>query len=182
MASSTAPPLTGGSIRIPARNAGALAGLIALTHGVNDAYTSFLSPLLPRIMEKLGLSIALAATLAMALSLAASLLQPLMGYLADRYGRRLFVILGPLLSATFLSLIGLPSTFWVLILFLLLGGFGSAVFHPPAASLAAGISAGKGSGLRMSVFSLGEAWDGPWVPWRPWDWWDGWAWRASGSP
>lgn len=155
MASSTAPPLTGGSIRIPARNAGALAGLIALTHGVNDAYTSFLSPLLPRIMEKLGLSIALAATLAMALSLAASLLQPLMGYLADRYGRRLFVIVGPLLSATFLSLIGLPSTFWVLILFLLLGGFGSAVFHPPAASLAAGISAGKGSGLRMSVFSLG---------------------------
>ncbi len=126
-----------------------------MAHGVNDAYASFLSPLLPRIMDKLGLSIALAATLAMSLSLAASVLQPLMGYLSDRYGRRIFVVLGPLLSATFLSLMGVPSSFWILVLFLLLGGLGSAVFHPPGASMAARISEGKGSGLRMSVFSLG---------------------------
>jgi FSR family fosmidomycin resistance protein-like MFS transporter len=129
--------------------------LVALAHGVNDAYAAFLSPLLPRIMDKLGLSIALAATLAMTLSLAASLLQPLMGYLSDRYGRRAFVVAGPLLSATFLSLIGLAPTFWVLVACLILGGLGSAVFHPPAASMAARISEGKGSGLRMSVFSLG---------------------------
>jgi len=103
----------------------------------------------------MGLSIALAATLAMTLSLAASLLQPLMGYLSDRYGRRLFVVLGPLLSATFLSLVGVPSSFWVLVAFLLLGGLGSASFHPPGASMAARIGEGKGSGLRMSVFSVG---------------------------
>jgi FSR family fosmidomycin resistance protein-like MFS transporter len=128
---------------------------VALAHGVNDAYAAFLSPLLPRIMDKLGLSIALAATLAMTLSLAASVLQPLMGYLSDRYGRRIFVVLGPLLSATFLPLMGVAPTFWILIGFLTLGGLGSAVFHPPGASMAARISEGKGSGLRMSVFSLG---------------------------
>jgi FSR family fosmidomycin resistance protein-like MFS transporter len=133
----------------------ALAGLIALAHGVNDAYASFLSPLLPRIMEKLHLSITLAATLAMVLSLAASVLQPLMGYLADRYGRRLFVVLGPLLSGVFLSLIGVAPNFWILVGLLLLGGLGSATFHPPGASFAARISEGKGSGLRMSIFSLG---------------------------
>jgi MFS transporter, FSR family, fosmidomycin resistance protein len=139
----------------PARRAARLAGLVALAHGVNDAYTAFLSPLLPRIMERMGLSIALAATLAMTLSLAASLLQPLMGYLSDCYGRRTFVVLGPLLSATFLSLVGVPSSFWILVAFLLLGGLGSASFHPPAASMAARIGEGKGSGLRMSVFSVG---------------------------
>jgi len=137
------------------RNASFLAGIVALTHGVNDAYTSFLSPLLPRIMDKMGLSIALAATLATTLSLAASLLQPLMGYLSDRYGRRVFVVSGPLLSAIFLSLIGVPASFAVLVLLLVLGGMGSAVFHPPGASMAARVSEGKGSGLRMSVFSLG---------------------------
>jgi MFS transporter, FSR family, fosmidomycin resistance protein len=132
-----------------------VAGLVALAHGVNDAYTAFLSPLLPRIMENLGLSIALAATLAMTLSLAASLLQPLMGYLSDRVGKRAFVVLGPLFSAVFLSLVGIPSSFWILMAFLLLGGLGSAAFHPPGASMAARIGEGKGSGLRMSVFSLG---------------------------
>ncbi len=141
--------------RTPAQQAAFLAGLVALAHGVNDAYAAFLSPLLPRIMEKMGLSIALAATLAMTLSLGASLLQPLMGYLADRHGRRLFVVLGPLLSGVFLSMVGLAPTFWVLVAFLLLGGLGSATFHPPGASYAARISEGKGSGLRMSLFSLG---------------------------
>jgi len=139
----------------PVRSAAYLAGLVALAHGVNDAYASFLAPLLPRIMDKLELSIALAAALAMTLSLAASLLQPLMGYLSDRYGRRIFVVLGPLLSATFLPLMGVTSSFGILVVFLLLGGLGSAVFHPPAASMAARISEGKGSGIRMSVFSLG---------------------------
>lgn len=137
------------------RTAAYLSGLVALAHGFNDAYAAFLAPLLPRIMDKLGLSIALAATLAMTLSLAASVLQPLMGYLSDRFGRRIFVVLGPLLSATFLPLIGVTSSFWMLVVFLLLGGLGSAVFHPPGASMAARISEGKGSGLRMSVFSLG---------------------------
>lgn len=132
-----------------------LASLIALAHGVNDAYAAFLAPLLPRIMERLGLSITLAATLAMTLSLAASLLQPFMGYLADRHGRRAFVVFGPLLSGVFLSLMGLAPTFWILVGFLTLGGLGSASFHPPGASYAARISEGKGSGLRMSFFSLG---------------------------
>ena len=128
---------------------------VAVAHGVNDAYAAFLHPLLPRIMDKLGLSIALAATLAITLSLAASLLQPLMGYLADRLGRRWFVALGPLLSGLFLSLMGLAPTFWTLVLILALGGLGSASFHPPAASLAARVSEGKGSGLRLSIFSFG---------------------------
>jgi FSR family fosmidomycin resistance protein-like MFS transporter len=52
-------------------------------------------------------------------------------------------------------MVGLAPTFWILVAFLLLGGLGSAAFHPPGASYAARISEGKGSGLRMSFFSLG---------------------------
>ena len=141
----------------PARRAVAGAAIMAVTHGMVDAYAAFLHPLLPRIMEKLGLSITLAATLVISLSLAASLLQPGLGYLADRYGRRLLVAAGPVLTGVFLSLIGVAPTFSVLVLFLILGGLGAAAFHPPGASFAARAAEGRGSGLRLSIFSFGGA-------------------------
>jgi FSR family fosmidomycin resistance protein-like MFS transporter len=154
----TAPAAAAGVRRTTAiRRATGLSLLVAFAHGVNDSYAAFLAPLLPRIMDKLELGVALAATLAMVLSIAASLLQPLAGFLADRYGRRVFVALGPLLSAIFLSLIGLAPTFGLLVLLLALGGLGSALFHPPGASMAARIAEGRGSGMRLSVFSFGGA-------------------------
>jgi FSR family fosmidomycin resistance protein-like MFS transporter len=154
----SAPAAAAGVRRTTAiRHATGLSLLVAFAHGVNDSYAAFLAPLLPRIMDKLELGVALAAALAMILSIAASVLQPLAGFLADRYGRRIFVALGPLLSGLFLSLIGLAPTFGVLVLLLALGGLGSALFHPPGASMAARIAEGKGSGMRLSVFSFGGA-------------------------
>ena len=128
---------------------------VGIAHFINDLYSSFLSPLLPRLMDNLGMSIALAASLAMTWSLAGSLFQPVAGYLADRYGRKLFVIGGPLISGIFLSLIGLAPSVEVLALILIAGGMGSAAFHPPGAALSGGASEGKGSGLRMSAFAFG---------------------------
>ncbi|MEJ2679395.1 MAG: MFS transporter [Gemmatimonadota bacterium] len=145
------------SSRRGVRSAAAIAGLVALAHFTNDAYSAFLLPLLPRVMDRLGLSIALAATLAMTLSISASLIQPAMGYVADRFGRRPLVILGPLLSAVFMSSIGVAPTFAVLMGLLVLGGIGSAMFHPPAASMAARVSEGGRSGMRYSIFSFGGA-------------------------
>lgn len=135
----------------------AAALLVAFAHFITDAYNAFLPPLLPRIMDGLGLSIALAATLAMVLSISSSVLQPLMGYLADRFGRRWFVAAGPVCSGVFLSLIGVAPSFILLVALLVLGGLGSAAFHPPSASAAARVQAGKGSGARLSLFSFGGA-------------------------
>lgn len=129
--------------------------VLAVAHGVNDAYTSFLAPLLPRIMLRLDISIAAAAVLSMTLSIAASLPQPAVGYLADRFGRRAFVALGPVLTGVLLSLMGFAPTYGILLALLVLGGLGSALFHPPGVSLAAHTAAGRGSGVRLSVFSFG---------------------------
>ena len=108
-------------------------------------------------MDKLGLSIALAATLATVLSISTSLVQPAFGYLADRYGRRLCLSIGPVVTGIFLSLIGAAPTFTVLMGFLAIGGLGSAAFHPPGAALVARAAEGGGSGVRLSVFSFGGA-------------------------
>jgi len=129
--------------------------VVVVAHGLNDAYAAFVPPLLPRLMDRLGLSITLAATLAMTFSLAASLLQPMLGYLADRFGRRAFLVAGPVISGVFVSIMGWAPSFWSLMLLLALGGLGSAAFHPPGASYAARVSDGGGSGFRYSVFSFG---------------------------
>lgn len=150
------PTTTRESLGAPrAPSAARIAAVVAVAHGLNDAYSAFVPPLLPRLMDRLGLSIALAATVAMAYSIASSILQPFLGYAADRWGRRAFLVAGPLVSGVFVSLLGWAPSFWTLVLVLALGGLGSAAFHPPGASYAVRVSEGKGSGLRYSVFSFG---------------------------
>lgn len=141
----------------PGLSPAALALWVAVAHGANDAYAAFLPPLLPRIMGELGLSVALAATLIMTFSVSQSLLQPAAGYVADRVGPRFFVVAGPLLSGVFLSLLGWAPNLAGLLVLLVFGGLGSALFHPPGASYAARVKEGRGSGLRFSIFSFGGA-------------------------
>lgn len=128
---------------------------IAVLHGANDAYTAFVHPLLPRLMAKLDMSIAAAAGATMALSIAASLAQPVLGHVADRRGRRLMIVVGPVVSGVFLSMIGWAPTFTMLLLLLIAGGLGGAAFHPPAVAVAAHVTGGRGSGMRHAVFSSG---------------------------
>lgn len=134
-----------------------LALVIAAAHALNDAYMSFVPPLLPRIMDDLDLSITLVATLAVTFSVAGSLPQPLFGYLADRCGRRAFAVLGPVVSGVFVAVMGWAGGFWTLTLLLTFAGLGSAAFHPPGASYAVRASEGKGGGGRYSIFAFGGA-------------------------
>ena len=134
-----------------------IAVIIALAHCINDAYASIVPPLLPRIMDDLGISIAMAATLGAAFSIATALPQPFFGYLGDRFGRRTLAVGGMLVSAVFVSVIGFAPSYWALLGLLLVGGLGGAAFHPPGASYAVRLTAGKGAGARYSIFSFGGA-------------------------
>lgn len=140
-----------------ATHATRVAIIIALAHGINDAYASFVPPLLPRIMEGLDLTIAAAAALGSAFAIATALPQPFFGYLADRFGRRAFAVGGVVASGVFVSVIGFAPSYWTLLLVLVLGGLGGAAFHPPGASYAVRVGAGRGGGTRYSIFSFGGA-------------------------
>ncbi len=134
-----------------------IAIIVAVAHAINDSYASVVPPLLPRIMDDLDLSIAAAATLGAAFAIATALPQPIFGYFADRFGRRIFAVGGVATTAVFVSLIGFAPSFWPLLLMLVMGGLGGAAFHPPGASYAVRVSAGRGGGARYSVFSFGGA-------------------------
>ena len=55
-------------------------GILALGHAVVDSYGGFLAALLPRLVDKLGISYTLAGYLVTIATLSSSLVQPLYGY------------------------------------------------------------------------------------------------------
>jgi FSR family fosmidomycin resistance protein-like MFS transporter len=127
---------------------------MASAHVMVDGYGNIYAPLLPLLIPKLGLSLAAAGTLTMVFQLAASVAQIGFGRLADRWHPRVLVMVGPVISVTILSLVGLANSPAVLALILCFGGLGAASFHPPAAALAHRLG-GTRPGLAMSVYITG---------------------------
>src|SRR5262245_18844557 len=99
--------------------------VLSVAHFAVDAYSSFLSPLLPLIVSRLHLSLGSVGTLFALLAFTSSLSQPLFGMWADRLRRPWFVALGPLVAATFMSAVGLTGSFTALAAVVMLGGLGA---------------------------------------------------------
>jgi len=127
---------------------------LALGHAVDDFYPSFLAPLLPLFVDRLGLSLALAGGLATLQGFTTSLVQPLFGYLADRVQRPWLAAWGMLGSAVFTSLWGLAPNGASLVLLVILAGLGVALFHPVASGLVGQLSP-RQKGMSMSLFLTG---------------------------
>lgn len=128
--------------------------LLASTHFVVDGYGNIYAPLLPLLIPQLGLSLAAAGTLQMCYQMSSSVAQLGFGSLADRWRPRALVLVGPFISVSILTLIGLAPNVWALAAVLIVGGLGGAAFHPPAAALVHRFS-GDHKGLAMSVHISG---------------------------
>jgi len=126
--------------------------VLSLGHFINDAYSSTIYPLLPLLAFQLRLTELQVFFLGPVLSITSAFMQPLYGFVADRHSRRMFAVLGPVVSGCFISLIGVAPTYWVLLIVLFCGGVGTGAFHPQAVSLAAKTS-GDRHRLGVSLFS-----------------------------
>lgn len=124
---------------------------LAAGHFTNDAYSNFLGPLIPLLMVKLHMTMAEAGWLVAILVFSSSLMQPLYGYLSDRYSQRAFVVLSPLVTAAFMSFLGLADSYGMLGLLLFCGGAGVASFHPQGAVMTSH-TLRQQRGFAMSVF------------------------------
>ncbi len=124
---------------------------LSAAHFVNDTYANFLGPLLPLLVTKLNLTIAQAGWLGAILTISSCFMQPVYGYLSDRYLRRSFAVFSPLITTVFMSCIGLAPNFLVLGVLLAVSGIGVASFHPQGAALIASASQDR-RGLGMSIF------------------------------
>ena len=127
---------------------------LTLIHFTGDVYSSFTSPLFPVFVEKLGLTMTQIGLIAGLSRFLAFIVQPSVGYLADRYQTRFFILGGLLLPIVFIPLTGIAPCFWMLLLFTALGAVGSSMFHPSVAGMVT-LYARNHMGVAMSIFNMG---------------------------
>ena len=126
---------------------------ISFAHMAHDIFSSFLAPLLPLLIEKLGMSLSMAAFLNI-LTRIPSLFNPFFGMLAERTGAKYFVILAPAVTAISMSLLGLADSYGLLFILLIIAGISTALFHVPSPTMIKE-AAGDRIGTGMSFFMVG---------------------------
>ncbi|MCD6441316.1 MAG: MFS transporter [Candidatus Marinimicrobia bacterium] len=126
---------------------------VSVAHLVHDIYASFLAPILPLIIDKLGISLLMAGLLDVFRKIPA-LASPFIGLLADRICVRYFIIIAPTISAVSMSLLGVAPHYIALAILIFMAGIGSTLFHVPSPVMVKRIS-GQQIGKGMSYYMLG---------------------------
>jgi len=134
--------------------------LLSMGHMFIDLYSAALGALQPLLAQKLNLSLTQAGILGGVMVFSSSVMQPVYGYLSDRFHTRMFTVLAPAIAGVFISSLGLAPAFGWLVAMVFLGGVGVAAFHPQAsarASAEAASSRGKWMAIFISAGMLGLA-------------------------
>ncbi len=124
---------------------------LTLGHGMADSYSGFINPILPFIVANIGSTLAMATCAMSASQLFSSMMQPVFGFIADKWRKRFFIFWGIIMASVFLSLSGLVHNIWQLALCLILGGVGVGFYHPQATGFVVRYS-GKNLAKNMSIF------------------------------
>src|SRR4030043_1596971 len=127
---------------------------LTLVHFTGDFYSSFISPLYPLFIQKIGLSLTQIGIISGVNLLLSFIVQPSVGYMADRYATRNFILLGVLMPVVFIPLSGITAGFWALLLVVALGSIGSSMFHPSVTGMVP-LYSGNKAGFAMSIFNTG---------------------------
>lgn len=128
--------------------------LIVLGHAGVDTCVNILPVVLPLLRDRFTLSYAQVGLAAALLAISSSMIQPLFGWISDRWGIQWFIPAGIVWTGVLMGTLGLVPSYWALLAVLALTGAGTAAFHP-VASMAAAYASGTKRGLGMSFFSAG---------------------------
>jgi len=128
--------------------------LFSCGHFFVDLYSIALGVLQPLLLAQYGLSLTQAGILGGTLVFSSSVMQPVYGYLSDRFRSHLFTALAPAGAAIFISSLGLASGYGTLLAMVWLGGAAIASFHPQAtANATLGIKRNRGRAMATFISS-----------------------------
>lgn len=129
-------------------------GLLSGGHLATDLASGTLPALLPFFKDRFGLSYTLAALLILASTFASSIIQPFFGHWSDRYRLEWMLPVGIIVAGLGIGLGTIMPSYWLLLLFVVISGFGIAAFHPEA-SKCASYASGRRRASGMSLFQVG---------------------------
>jgi FSR family fosmidomycin resistance protein-like MFS transporter len=128
--------------------------LIFLGHVCVDTSQGILPVVLTKLKDLFDLDYFQVGLVMTILNITSSMIQPLLGYMADRFRTGWFVPWGILWTALCMGLLGwVPHYAFVLVL-VAFAGFGTAAFHPRA-MMAVSFISGNRKGFGTAVFSTG---------------------------
>jgi FSR family fosmidomycin resistance protein-like MFS transporter len=123
-------------------------------HLATDFAGGALYVLIPYLHDKFHLSYTLAAVLVLASAISGSIVQPLFGLWSDRHGAIWLLPVGVALGGIGMALAAVSPAYWVVVIFVIVSGLGTAAFHPEGSKFAAYVS-GRKRASGMSLFSVG---------------------------
>jgi MFS transporter, FSR family, fosmidomycin resistance protein len=127
---------------------------LSVGHLATDFAGGALPALLPFLVDKYHLSYTLAAVIMLASALSSSIIQPLFGLWSDRRGAYWLIPLGIAVGGVGMALASAASSYGLVIVFVVVAGFGTAAFHPEGSKFAA-YASGRKRASGMSLFSIG---------------------------
>ena len=123
-------------------------------HGATDFANGALPALLPFFVDRFDLSYTLAALVMLASAASSSLIQPLFGAWSDRRGAIWLLPGGVAVAGIGIALAAAAPSYWLVLLLVVLSGFGVAAYHPEGSKFAA-YASGRRRASGMSLFSIG---------------------------
>ncbi|MCF2136779.1 MAG: MFS transporter [Candidatus Thorarchaeota archaeon] len=103
-----------------------------IAHFLNHIFTGALSPFLPVIKEELSLNLTQVGIISSAAIVTMTITHLLVGYLADKGWRDIFIPLSVLLASIVVLFTSFATTFVILVIMQSLLGVGAAGYHPSA--------------------------------------------------
>lgn len=135
------------------RKSNVMKGAFAFRLAVGFGTASLMTFLPLLASQRLGLSISLIGIL-LASRTPISLIQSITGRLADRYNRRVLVVIGGTITLTFMALLPTAANFWTLLVIYCIAATGVAFAMPAATAFVVEEGRTFGMGATMAVFMM----------------------------
>jgi FSR family fosmidomycin resistance protein-like MFS transporter len=128
--------------------------VLSTGHLAVDFAGGALPALLPFLKDKFGLTYTLVAVITLASALSGSVIQPLFGLWSDRRGAFWLMPIGVGLAGIGMAIAAAAPSYWLVVLFVIVSGLGTAAYHPEGSKFAA-YASGRRRASGMSLFAVG---------------------------